>query len=256
MLFSGLGDISKVQETISVGVGALAGSTIMLLTIPFGLCAIGGRVDIIAGKDGKLHGNYSSKVKLTEGRSFEESGVAVTDEIKHAAQIMAITTLPYFLIQVPAFFIHGTQEEVACSESIYAFIAFIVCLAGFAWYLSVHVKASKEDEEKFHRMEKIKECLHQGKLSLSGALVNVVGHFNNSMRNSTSSPGYESIEVSLDEPSNETMEYLKEVLVLPFRKYDKDKSDGLQEDELGIFLRDFNGKIFFHQRINTCYISN
>ena len=40
MLFSGMGPIDEVQETLSVGVGALAGSTIMLLTIPWAM-AIG-----------------------------------------------------------------------------------------------------------------------------------------------------------------------------------------------------------------------
>ena len=34
MLFSGLGDVDEAQNTLSVGVGALAGSTIMLLTVP------------------------------------------------------------------------------------------------------------------------------------------------------------------------------------------------------------------------------
>ena len=33
ILFSGLGDYETAQETLSVGVGALAGSTIMLLTV-------------------------------------------------------------------------------------------------------------------------------------------------------------------------------------------------------------------------------
>lgn len=237
MLFSGLGDISKVQETISVGVGALAGSTIMLLTIPFGLSIIAGRVDIIPNKDGKLQGNYGSKTKLSEGQSFADSGVAVADEIKHAAKIMAITTVPYFLIQVPAFFIHGTEEEIASEESIYALVAFVVCIIGFVWYLGIHVKASREDQEKFHRVEKIKDYLLKGKLSLSGAMYSVVEHFD-STPSMTSISGYDSIEV--DEPSDKTLEYLRSVLRIPFRKYDMDQSNGLHKPELGIFLRDFN----------------
>merc|ERR1719210_3065218 len=48
VLFSGLGD--DAQSQISVGVGALAGSTIMLLTIPWSLAVVFGRVGI---KDGK-----------------------------------------------------------------------------------------------------------------------------------------------------------------------------------------------------------
>jgi len=47
LLFSGLGSIDTAQETLSVGVGALAGSTIMLLTVPWGLSVFAGRVDIV-----------------------------------------------------------------------------------------------------------------------------------------------------------------------------------------------------------------
>ena len=45
ILFSGLGSVEEAQETLSVGVGALAGSTIMLLTVPFFLSIMGGRVN-------------------------------------------------------------------------------------------------------------------------------------------------------------------------------------------------------------------
>lgn len=48
VLFSGLGE--DAQHQVSVGVGALAGSTIMLLTIPWFLAILGGRVNVIDGK--------------------------------------------------------------------------------------------------------------------------------------------------------------------------------------------------------------
>jgi Ca2+/Na+ antiporter len=42
VLFSGMGPIKEAQEQLNVGVGALAGSTIMLLTIPWflSLCVL------------------------------------------------------------------------------------------------------------------------------------------------------------------------------------------------------------------------
>ena len=46
VLFSGLGPAEKVVEQVNVGVGALAGSTIMLLTVPWFLAMIAGRVNI------------------------------------------------------------------------------------------------------------------------------------------------------------------------------------------------------------------
>merc|ERR1719163_2661765 len=48
VLFSGLGP--DAQEQVAVGVGALAGSTIMLLTIPWFLAILGGRVTIKGGQ--------------------------------------------------------------------------------------------------------------------------------------------------------------------------------------------------------------
>jgi hypothetical protein len=115
-LFSGLGSIDVAQESLSVGIGALAGSTIMLLTVPWGLSVFAGRVDIVDGNKP----NYTKRPKLTEdagwGHTLTHTGVAVTDEIRHGGVIMAITTLPYFLIQVPASFLHGPSEEIASGE--------------------------------------------------------------------------------------------------------------------------------------------
>jgi len=264
MLFSGLGDISTVQESLSVGVGALAGSTIMLLTVPFGLSVLAGRVDIDE-KDGKLQPKYASKPKLSEGRSMSTSGVAITDEIKHAAGIMMLTTIPYYLIQIPAFFIKGTSAEIASGESIYALIAFAICIFGFVSYLKIHVEASKEDEEKFHRMEKIKDLLTSGKVSLCGAMVDVVETY----QSEGSTGGYEAIP----DDNSKVNEYLRSVLAIPFQKYDKDQSKGLQKAEMGIFLRDFkenlsnddlddlftkydkddNGIITFDEFIDACH---
>lgn len=48
VLFSGLGSKDEVQTQVAVGVGALAGSTIMLLTIPWFLSVYAGRVDLDA----------------------------------------------------------------------------------------------------------------------------------------------------------------------------------------------------------------
>jgi hypothetical protein len=47
VLFSGIG--SDAQESLNVGIGALAGSTIMLLTVPWFLSIVGGRVNVVDG---------------------------------------------------------------------------------------------------------------------------------------------------------------------------------------------------------------
>lgn len=59
VLFSCMGD--NAQDEVGVGVGAIAGSTIMLLTIPWFLAWLGGRVDL----DETGMPNYNKKPKFT-----------------------------------------------------------------------------------------------------------------------------------------------------------------------------------------------
>merc|ERR1740138_300700 len=48
VMFSGLGD--NPQQQVTVGVGALAGSTVMLLTLPWFIALYFGRVNIVDGE--------------------------------------------------------------------------------------------------------------------------------------------------------------------------------------------------------------
>ena len=81
MLFSGLGSIEKAQETLSVGVGALAGSTIMLMTIPWFISVFAGRVNM----DGpNKTPNYFGRPKLSS-RSLTKTGV-----VRFAVPVLAV----------------------------------------------------------------------------------------------------------------------------------------------------------------------
>jgi hypothetical protein len=108
----------------------------MLLTIPWALSVFAGRVDIINGKP-----NYRGKTKLLPGKATSEilltTGVAVSDEIRHGGIVMALTTIPYFLIQIPALFMHGPAEEVAEGEHWWALGSkFLVWFGLFLFLLS------------------------------------------------------------------------------------------------------------------------
>eukprot|EP00985_Skeletonema_marinoi_P012111 scaffold5796_cov98-Skeletonema_marinoi.AAC.2 len=166
MLFSGLGDIEKAQETLSVGVGALAGSTIMLLTVPWALSVYRGRVDF--DEDNNMEPNYKQP-KLTKS-SFSETGVALSTEVNQGAKMMMLTTLPYFLIQIPAFFLSGDRETVSAGEKNWAAAGFVVCVSFFILYLYTQVKMSNDTIHKMRRIAVIKETLKKGAVSLRGAL--------------------------------------------------------------------------------------
>ena len=74
VLFSGLGP--DAQEQLTVGIGALAGSTIMLLTAPWFLSVLGGRVNIVDGK-----ASYKPPKLTPAGKfSWTETGVVAGAE--------------------------------------------------------------------------------------------------------------------------------------------------------------------------------
>ena len=249
ILFSGLGDIEQAQETLSVGVGALAGSIIMLLTVPWALSVMSGRVDINA--DGTL--NYMGKPKLNPDQDLRQtlfmSGVALNKEVQHGGIIMVMTTIPYFLIQVPALFLHGPAEEVAEGEKYWALSGLIICLIGFVSYLLLQLRISKKGTDKLKRVAIMKKLLTDGKVSLSGALADTIKtHGAPQLGGSSStSGGYQSLTDSNDDtkwyPPPETKRYLRELLNESFMKYDKDKNSLLEKSEASVFLTDFHEEI-------------
>lgn len=70
VLFSGMG--KDADKKLSVGVGALAGSTIMLLTIPWFLASLAGRVDL--GSERDRHSNKEETPAVKEEDTHKEDG--------------------------------------------------------------------------------------------------------------------------------------------------------------------------------------
>ena len=95
MLFSGLGP--DAQEQLTVGVGTLAGSTIMLLTIPWGLSIFMGAVPLDA------NGTAAYSRRKEKGTDWKVMGVTPDSTIRSNAYIMVGTALIYLVIQGPAF---------------------------------------------------------------------------------------------------------------------------------------------------------
>jgi Ca2+/Na+ antiporter len=188
VLFSGLGP--DAQEQVSVGVGALAGSTIMLLTLPWFLAMIAGRVDC---NNGVL--NY--KRPPTAGKDWEKlsaakqyslsTGVKYEEDIKQAAGFMLLTLVGYVMIQAPAFQVDTFEAEVpgaterqiqhavhreAKSEKTYALVGLVVCVVLFFYYLKkMWVDANSNDGKLAEKInEKHVDAIFEGKLTLRGAL--------------------------------------------------------------------------------------
>ncbi|KAL1817905.1 hypothetical protein ACET3Z_020479 [Daucus carota] len=101
ILVSGIsGTVETAQVQVSVGMGLLAGSTVMLLTVIWGTCVVVGKCDIedsvaIDGKD-------------TRGLSLTGSGVTADIWTSYAAMIMAVSILPFLVVQLPQV-LHSTS---------------------------------------------------------------------------------------------------------------------------------------------------
>jgi hypothetical protein len=147
VLFSGLGD--DAQEQLKVGVGTLAGSTIMLVTLPWFACAFIGRVDI--GADGNCA--YGAQNKLTKGMSMTETGVQPPSTIRGAARITLLTALTYFVIQGPSFaYQSDSTEEQATKERYFALAGFLLAVAFFVGYSAYCVFSATAIEQQKKRL--------------------------------------------------------------------------------------------------------
>jgi Ca2+-binding EF-hand superfamily protein len=157
VLFSGLGPLAAAQENVAVGVGALAGSTIMLLTLPWVLSFFGGKVDMVNGKlayDKKK----SERDTMTGLKVIFKSGIEFDSGARANAKIMMLTSFAYLFIQIPAYMVDD-QKARSDYESEKAFLAAVVeeggkvhmwagigaiaCVLLLAYYLFLQVKAAQ-----------------------------------------------------------------------------------------------------------------
>ncbi|KAL4308960.1 hypothetical protein GQ457_01G004140 [Hibiscus cannabinus] len=101
ILVSGLsGTAETAQSQVSVGMGLLAGSTVMLLTLIWGSCVIVGKCD--------LRDSFAVDGTNTKGFSLTETGVSTDIWTCYAARIMAISVFPFLIVQLPQV-LHSTS---------------------------------------------------------------------------------------------------------------------------------------------------
>ncbi|KAL2483573.1 sodium/calcium exchanger family protein/calcium-binding EF hand family protein [Forsythia ovata] len=97
ILVSGLsGSTETAQSQVSVGMGLLAGSTVMLLTLVWGTCIIVGKCD--------MQNNVAIDLKDTKGFSLTGSGICTDIWTSYAGIIMAISVIPFIVVQIPLIF--------------------------------------------------------------------------------------------------------------------------------------------------------
>ncbi|CAM6038452.1 unnamed protein product [Sphagnum compactum] len=99
ILVSGLGATqAEAQSEVLVGMGLVAGSSVMLLTALWGSCLIVGRCDLVDTSHGKL---VAKDRTLNKGFSLFGTGVTTDKQTKWLSWIMMATLLPYVVAQIP-----------------------------------------------------------------------------------------------------------------------------------------------------------
>ncbi|XP_057531274.1 sodium/calcium exchanger NCL-like [Amaranthus tricolor] len=93
ILATGLnGSIATAQEHLSIGVGLLAGSAVMTLTLIWGTCVLIGKCDLDC---------YRARDETdTKGFNLVDSGVATDIWTSYAARIMTLSIIPLFIVQL------------------------------------------------------------------------------------------------------------------------------------------------------------
>merc|ERR1712100_927131 len=98
------GPIATAQKQLNVGIGALAGSTIMLLTVPWFLSIYAGRVLLNSNGEGNYMAKKGNKLpKVGIEHPLTQTGINCSSNLKQTGIIMLLTAGGYILIQGSAF---------------------------------------------------------------------------------------------------------------------------------------------------------
>jgi Ca2+/Na+ antiporter len=223
VLFSGLGPDAQTQ--LDVGVGALAGSTIMLLTIPWCMSVVGGRVSLAVGSG---RSSIYSNPKLN-GNEFGwvTTGVeADYDSVSTAALWMAATAVPFFVIQVPSFIAPSRKIEGYAAA-----VGAILCLCLFCGYLWAQFVAASDPigTAAQKRLKVMTEKVLTKQISLSAAVYDELD----------TESGEGSSLMSTGAPVSSQGRSKVALLVKPFfQAYDKSRDGQLSKNEFGSLMQD------------------
>ncbi|KAL6314588.1 hypothetical protein AAG906_026928 [Vitis piasezkii] len=145
ILVSGLsGSTETAQSQVSVGMGLLAGSTVMLLTIIWGTCVIVGKCD--------LQDSVAKDSQDTKGFSLTGSGVSTDIWTSYAAIIMVISVIPFIIVQLPQV-LHSTSARRLAV--LIALIVSLILLITYCLYQLKHVMSGLLKHLRMHALGKL-----------------------------------------------------------------------------------------------------
>ncbi|KAK6134532.1 hypothetical protein DH2020_031702 [Rehmannia glutinosa] len=119
ILVSGLsGSPETAQSQVSVGMGLLAGSTVMLLTVIWGTCIIVGKCDI--------ENDVAVDSQDTKGFSLTGSGITTDIWTSYAGIIMAVSVVPFIIVQFPKILHSDSGRHLAVLIGLIASVSLLI----------------------------------------------------------------------------------------------------------------------------------
>ncbi|KAH8071438.1 Ca2 Cation Antiporter (CaCA)-like protein [Aureococcus anophagefferens] len=234
--------------SLDVGVGALAGSTVMLITIPWALAIYGGRVNLDADGQPKYAVSKGTP-RLSEGNLWN-SGVSVGagfPVVLYMGYWMLATALPYVVVEIGALVAendHGgilnqqtidddEATELSLQESPAVLVGLLMTLFGFGAYLKYQYDAAYGAE----LVPSLEEKQRRATVNTNEMLENVLRPFfskydtdnNGTLELSELSRVFE----DLNEPKS------SDELDVLFKKYDRDGSGSISFDEFCVGMREY-----------------
>jgi len=273
VLFSCLGN--NARKSIVVGIGALAGSTIMLITLPWFLSILAGRVNMINGKPqydrlgkGKSRLDVDALLPAGQAVSFSsrlrvnlfKTGVTAKPMIQANGRIMMGTSLVYLFIQIPAFAEliknpHSPHSQ-AKVETKWVVISMAACLLTFVWYLVHCVRENNKHDEQKDGLHPTEMKAHQVQAkALDLGLMSIGTLFAQELEQEIVAHGN---GVGTITSSPQTSVRLDSFLRKKFNQYDKDGSNTLELSELRVLFSDLgqSGEQQFTELMKTLDADN
>jgi Ca2+/Na+ antiporter len=231
VLFSGLGP--NAEETVSVGVGAIAGATIMIITIPWFLSIIGGRVSIDYATGDCVYERSRQEIVLPSifKSNWGYFGVSNSPLVRANAVFMLASAPLFLVIQIPTWVFGSSVTRSA------GLFGSALCTGVFILYLYRQYKASKELNSVVEDRvaEARANAIKTGEMTLLGAMKALVNRFHEK-QNATSSKLVDSL---LDDSENRLRNEMRLTLEPFVRQYESRSEEAkIRLEQFRIILHD------------------
>jgi len=167
IIVSGLGEKAEAQEKLSVGVGTLTGSSVMMLTVAWAGSLLIGRCE--------LDDNGESIDGTGQGRiSWTKQGITLLPEFRSSITIMLITSLFYLVVQSADWYF-GARNKAYPQPSYVrnsALATMVLCIAGLLGYIARELYISRKHKFRFQRGNHI--CNNSNVLHHANAVVDQI----------------------------------------------------------------------------------